>query len=173
VKRTSTSTPKKATAVKASSSKKPKAKATSVTSKSLKKKNHLAAKKYSGPQGRKQAMTDYRKNRASEVKKSWDKQPDTRPDYIPQSVNVGGRSQTVVFNNGGYGYYMGGAWTPLDYAMHMVVTDAMLRNHGYGNWHNGAIVVERHPMSTPGAIAGIVIAVLFLGTIIFIFVKSN
>jgi hypothetical protein len=33
---------------------------------------------------------------------------------------------------GGYGYYSGSVWTPLDMAAYMVVTDAMLNNGGYG-----------------------------------------
>jgi hypothetical protein len=67
----------------------------------------------------------------------------------------------------------GRRWRTLDYAAHMIVTDAMLSNHGYGTYRNGTVVVQRHPMSTPGAIAGIIIAVLICGTIIFIIVKNS
>lgn len=171
-KQPATTTQNKSAALTKTSTTKPKAKATTLTSKQLKKKNRLAAKKYAAPDGRKRAAADYRKEQASQVQKKWDREPATRPAYVPQTVAVGGMSHNVVFYGGRYGYYVGGMWTPLDYAVHMAVTDAMLSNHGYGNYRNGTVVVERHPMSTAGAIAGIVIALIVVGGIVYIVVKS-
>lgn len=124
-----------------------KATAPSGVSKKIAQKNAEASKKYGkGKEGRKAAITDFRETRATKVQKEWDSKPAKRPDYVPERVTVNNRQVDVVFHSGGYGYYAGGVWTPLDYAVHMAVNDAMLMNYGYGYY--GAYSRYRNPTVT-------------------------
>lgn len=118
------------TAVVATSSNPPaKATATSATSQAMAKQNAIGAKTYTS---RTQAVSDFKAQQASKYTNSFKTQPTTRPEYIPGSISRGGATYNVTYHNGGYGYYDHGRWSPLDLAMYMVVTDAMLDHNGYG-----------------------------------------
>ena len=118
------------TAVVATSSNPPaKATATSATSQAMAKQNAIGAKTYTS---RTQAESDFKAQQASMYTNSFKTQPTTRPEYIPGSISRGGTTYNVTYHNGGYGYYDHGRWSPLDLAVYMVVTDAMLDHNGYG-----------------------------------------
>lgn len=150
----------------------PKADAPSKVSKEVVKRNAASTKKYGkGEQGRQNAIADYRKEQASKVTQRWDSEPSIRPSYVPNTISRNGSNVNVVFSNGGYGYYVGSAWTPLDYAMYMAVTDDMLYHHGYGNYgtHSGVVYV-----SSKGHILLTIIGVLlFLGVILWVALATN
>lgn len=107
----------------------PKATATSATSQAMAKQSALGAKTYTS---RAQAEAAFKTQQASKYTNSFKTEPVTRPEYIPGSISRGGTPYNVTYHNGGYGYYDNGRWSPLDLAMYMVVTDAMLNHNGYG-----------------------------------------
>jgi hypothetical protein len=116
-------------AVAATTTTPPKAVATSATSQAMAKQSAVGAKTYTS---RAQAESDFKAQQASKYTNSFKTQPATRPEYIPGSISRGGTTYNVTYNNGGYGYYDRGRWSPLDLAMYMVVTDVMLDHNGYG-----------------------------------------
>lgn len=89
----------------------------------------MGAKKYTSQSD---ASSAFRQQQASKYSNHFASEPSRRPDYIPGNISRGGVQYNVVFHGGSYGYYSGSVWTPLDMAMYMVVTDAMLNNNGYG-----------------------------------------
>jgi hypothetical protein len=73
----------------------------------------------------------FRKSQASNYSNHFTSQPSVRPAYIPPDVYIGSSHYNVTYYGGCYGYYDSyHHWTPLDMAMYMVVTDAMLSNSG-------------------------------------------
>lgn len=171
-KKSSSLTKKQTTAKK--SAVKPKAVAKSKTDKAMAKKNNLAAKKYGSRANAQKEFRSKLKNDPNFAKKypnKFDKQPAKRPDYIPASVNRGGTTYNVTYMNGGYGY-MGplGTWIMLDMMTDMMVTDAMLRSHGYGTYGpSGAPMIVRTGPSGAivflwilGGIVGIAVIVVII-----------
>jgi len=154
---------------------KPKAVAKSKTDKALAKKNNMAAKKYGSRANAQKSFKEKMKSDPSFSKKypnKFDKEPAKRPDYIPANVSRGGVSYNVTYMNGGYGY-MGplGTWIMLDMMTDIMVTDAMLRSHGYGTYGAGGApaVIHTGPsaavivMSVVGSILGIIILMAIFG----------
>lgn len=176
-KKTSTAPRKSTTTVKKATTKtqaKPKAIAKTSTSKKISKKEALAAKKYGN---KKNATSSFRKEQAKNYKNKFEKEPAKRPEYIPSSVSRGGVSHNVTFYNGSYGYYnmVNGVrtWMLLDMATDMMVTDAMLRSHGYGVYGAGGTpVVYQSPIPKIlfGAIfgtIGLIVVVALVKSIFF------
>lgn len=76
---------------------------------------------------RSEAEAVYREN----LKTQWDKEPASRPDYVPRTINVGGRNQDLVFHNGQYGYYgPNKTWIALS-AANMLMSGALLAQRGF------------------------------------------
>jgi hypothetical protein len=111
------------------------------------KQDAMGAKKYTSQAD---AASAFRQQQASKYSNSFATQPSVRPDYIPGNISRGGVQYNVVFHGGCYGYYVGSVWTPLDMAMYMVVTDAMLNNNGYG--YGPQPVVYQQPYQQPGTV---------------------
>jgi len=151
---------------------KPKAKAKSKTDKALAKKNNAAAKKYGSKANAQKSFKEKMKNDPNFSKKypnKFDKQPATRPDYIPQSHSVGGVSYNVTYNNGGYGY-MGplGTFIMLDMMTDIAVTNAMLSRQGYGTYSaTGAPVVVR-----TGPAGAVIVMSIFAGIVLIVVVMA-
>jgi len=108
---------------------KPVAVANTKLSNTMARQDAMGAKKYTSQSD---AASAYRQQQASKYSNSFASEPTRRPEYIPGNISRGGVQYNVVFHGGGYGYYSGSVWTPLDMAAYMVVTDAMLNNGGYG-----------------------------------------
>lgn len=173
------------TSQKAAISKPSKAKAQSKSNltKAVKKKNASANNKYSkyGKDARKQAATDFKKSNewknksqslAKNNKYNSPTPPSQRPEHIPQNVTVNNTTVNTSYGMLPGGYYGYGYMDPIIGTMvalaahDMMVTNAMLRNHGYGTYSaSGAVVVTRDPI---GIILGIIFGLLFLGVIVYI-----
>lgn len=95
---------------------------------------------------------------AKDYPTKYDKKPETRPSHIPQTYN----NQTVVYQNGGYGYAGPNGFTLLtSYMLLDTMSDAMMysamANHGYHV--GGAPAVVHHQ---PGIGIGMIILIIFL-----------
>jgi len=85
-------------------------------------------------QSREQATSNFKQKYGSQYPNKFSSEPKSRPSYIPQTTNVGGRNYTVIYNQGmgGYGHYgLGGRWMMYDMMMDMAMVDMMMGNHGY------------------------------------------
>lgn len=185
------STEKKATVSKTPSKSKPKAQSQSKLTKAVKKKNAQANKKYSqyGNNARSKAAADFKQSKewktesqklASQNQYKSSTPPPSRPEYVPQNVTVGGSSVPTTYGMLPGGYYGYGYMDPVTGSMmalaahDMMVTNAMLRTHGYGTYGaGGAVVVQRDPIADRmGVIIGGIIALILAGVIIVVVVKS-
>jgi len=108
---------------------------------------------------RAEAKADFKKKNAGKYKSSYNSKPSTRPGHIPQTTMVGGRSTTIIYNQGHGGYgYMGamGTWMMYDAMADAAMTNRLMRQNNY-------VVQQRAPM-TAGAIAvtfgGIIVVIL-------------
>jgi hypothetical protein len=94
---------------------------------------------------------------------TFDKEPATRPSYVPQSYN----NQTVVFNNGGYGYYgAGGGWNALHtYMLLDTMSDVAMMNamshQGY-YYDTPAVHTTTHVRTGPSVAVVVVSSVLVI-----------
>lgn len=83
----------------------------------------------------KSASSDFKNKYASKYTNKFDKEPATRPSYIPQSTNVGGQNVNITYNSthGGYGYMHPtlGTWIMYDMMSDAVMMSSMMRHEGY------------------------------------------
>lgn len=88
------------------------------------------------------ATQAFKTKHASQYKSKYDTKPATRPDHIPQSTTVGGKSYNVTYNQqyGGYGY-MGpsGSWIMYDMMTDAIMMDTMMRRQNYYYDRPGAV----------------------------------
>lgn len=115
-------------------------------------------------QSREQATSNFKQKYGSQYTNKFSSEPKSRPNYIPQTTNVGGRNYTVIYNQGmgGYGYCgLGGRWMMYDMMMDMAMVDMMMGNHGY---YYGAPPSGSH-MFILWWILGIIVFVVILAVI--------
>jgi hypothetical protein len=125
-------------------------------------------------QSRQQATSAFKKNKGAEISRKFptkfDSKPATRPDYIPQSTSVGGKTYNITYNQqyGGYGY-MDALGTFIIYDM---LTDAAFMNtqmrsygYAYGPAPSGGIGA--------GVVIGVVVGVVVIGGIVFFVVMRD
>lgn len=88
-------------------------------------------------QTRDSAVADFKATQASKYQNKFDREPTTRPDYIPQSYKASdGRSYNITFNNGGYGYWSGGGpglgtWMMYDMMSDAIMMETMMHRNNY------------------------------------------
>lgn len=81
-----------------------------------------------------QAIADFKAKNAATFTNKFDREPATRPEYIPTTTLVGGRSVTVFYNQsyGGYGYNdSAGRWMMYDAMADAAMMSVMMSNRGY------------------------------------------
>lgn len=82
---------------------------------------------------REQAISAFKQTELQKYKVSgFKREPETRPDYIPQQTTVSGQTHTIVYNNGGYGYYDPyGAWRTYEIAQDAAMLNALMARDSY------------------------------------------
>ena len=120
---------------------------------------------------RSDATAAFKQQKGAEIKQkyptSFSSQPSTRPDYIPQSTSVGGKTYNITYNqsHGGYGY-MDALGTFILYDM---MTDAMFMNtqmRQYGYAYGQPQVY--HATGGGFGILGVIISVVVIAVIIVV-----
>ena len=157
---------------------KPVAVANTQLSNKMAKQDAVGAKAYAS---KTDADKAFRQQQASKYSNSFASEPKTRPEYIPAGIDRGGSHYNVVYHGGCYGYYVGSSWTPLDMAMYMVVTNAMLNNNPAYAYGSQQVVYQpvyqqtypptqpiHHPVRMFFMIVG---GLVFAGLVIFLFIK--
>lgn len=93
---------------------------------------------------RDEALNDFKQKKSAEYKNSFDKEPTTRPSYIPQKTNVGGVDYNVSYNPNthSYGYYgAGGGWNAFDVFRDVALISLLMDKDDY-------VVVQQPPASS-------------------------
>lgn len=120
------------------------------------------------------AVNNFKTKYADKYPSTFKTEPKTRPNYIPQSTNVGGKSYNVTYNNqyGGYGYMgPGNSWVSYNPMMDALVLSSLMNSHNYyvGTPPSAVVYTNSNP------IAKILLALLIfaaVGFIIYIIVRS-
>ncbi len=131
----------------------------------LSRKTAQKGKQFSSRSG---AVSSYKKN----LKTKWKSKPKKRPEYVPRSVNRGGKTYNVIYQNGNYGYMnMLGTFVALR-AADMLVTNAMMPRSGYmmggGGYGGGGYYGGGYGY---GGSSGFFTGLLFLGLIVYFALK--
>lgn len=87
---------------------------------------------------RSQATQAFRQKYGDQYTSKYSTRPSTRPSHIPQTTTVDGRQYDVRYNpqQGGYGYMMGGQWTPYNALADAAMLSMLMGSHGYA-WGGG------------------------------------
>ena len=89
----------------------------------------------SGYKSKDQAVAAFKEKHASTYTNKFTSEPKSRPEYIPQSTSVGGKTVNITYNSGygGYGYMhpLTGAWMAYDVMSDMAMMSMMMNRHGY------------------------------------------
>jgi len=141
----------------------------------LAKKNAEAAKMYGSRSKAQEAFKSKIKNDPSfstRYTNKFDREPASRPEYIPASVSRGGTNYTVIYNEGSYGYWntVNGisTWIMLDMMTDMIVTDAMLSSHGYGSYTPVGAPVPYRSNNTGIIVLSVVGGLVVIGGLVYI-----
>ena len=82
-----------------------------------------------------EATAQFKKDNAAKYTAKFDKEPSSRPSYIPQSTKVGNQNVNVTYNNtyGGYGYMHPtlGTWMMYDAMTDAVMLSALMNQNHY------------------------------------------
>lgn len=124
-----------------------------------------------------QAVAAFKEKNASQYTSKFITEPKTRPDYIPQSTSVGGKTVNVTYNAGfgGYGYYHPtlGTWMAYDMMHDAAMMSIMMNRHGGytyvdGPGYTGGPVVVTHQSSAFGVFITffLVLALIFAVVIV-------
>lgn len=104
----------------------------------------------------------------------FDKEPSSRPNYIPTTTSVGGTNVNVVYNSGygGYGYYHPslGTWIAYDMIRDAAMLSMMASHHGYVVESPSGSVVYGFPSGF-----AIFLIVMIIGgfSLVIVFVLTN
>ena len=93
-----------------------------------------------------EAISSFKTTHGAKYTSTFPKEPVTRPTYIPQTTNVGGRDYNVSYNQdrGGYGYMNNlGTFMMFDAMTDAVVMSSLMNNHGY---YHGSPYQATHPV---------------------------
>lgn len=77
------------------------------------------------------ALKSFKGKYASKYPTRFKSKPGTRPDHIPSSVTLNGKSHNIAFRNGGYGYYAGSAWHPYSPFADPLMAASLMARGGY------------------------------------------
>lgn len=98
------------------------------------------------------ALSAFKDKYASQYTTKFKAEPKTRPDYIPQSTSIGGRSYPVAYNTqyGGYGYMgAGSAWVSYDPLGDAVMANTLMGRNNYVYGSTMSAVPVRHVRQAP------------------------
>ena len=122
-----------------------------------------------------QAVAAFKEKNASTYTSKFTTEPKTRPEYIPPSTNVGGKTVNISYNAsfGGYGYYHPslGTWMAYDMMHDAAMMSMMMNRHGNYTYVDGpgygggnVVVTSPGPMSYW---AGAILIIFLFAFIIF------
>jgi len=97
-----------------------------------------------------EAVSSFKTNHGAKYTSTFPKEPVTRPTYIPQTTNVGGRDYNVSYNQdrGGYGYMNNlGTFMMFDAMTDAVVMSSLMNNHGY--YHGSPYQASQPTVTNP------------------------
>lgn len=80
------------------------------------------------------AMKSFQEKNKNTYKNNFDKEPTTRPNYIPQQTTIAnGTSVNVIYNPSyrGYGYMNNGAWIVYDVMTDIAMMNLLMQRQGY------------------------------------------
>lgn len=83
---------------------------------------------------RAQAVDSFKAKNAAQYPTRFSREPATRPSYVPSTYNVGGRNVTIIYHNGGYGYwdpFHPGVWLFYDLWMDQMMMNQLMAQQGY------------------------------------------
>jgi hypothetical protein len=121
-----------------------------------------------------QAISAFKEKNASTYTSKFTTEPKTRPEYIPPSTSVGGKTVNISYNAGfgGYGYYHPtlGTWMAYDMMHDAAMMSMMMNRHGGytyvdGPGYGGGVVI-----TSPGPMsywAGVILIIFLFAFIIF------
>lgn len=120
-----------------------------------------------------QAIAAFKEKNASTYTSKFTTEPKTRPEYIPPSTNVGGKTVNISYNAGfgGYGYYHPtlGTWMAYDMMHDAAMMSMMMNRTGYtyvdGPGYGGGNVVVTH--SSGSYWAGVILVIFLIAFIVF------
>ncbi len=119
---------------------------------------------------RESAVADFKAKNATTYTSRYSVEPSSRPSYIPQSYNYGGRRVDVTFNAnyGGYGYWSGGNMGVGQFLLYDALSDAAMTNTlmSRQNYYVGAAPVYHGFSYWFGITVAIFIVVLVLAAIV-------
>lgn len=119
-------------------------------------------------QTRDQAVADFKAKEANTYTSRYATEPTSRPAHIPQTYN----NHTIVYNNGGYGYWSGGGpglgtWMMYDIMSDAIMMNAMMDRSGY---HHGPPPPATTVVHTSGGWGWgwfVIISIFVIGGILF------
>lgn len=83
-------------------------------------------------QTRDEATQSFKQKYATEYRTSgFTSEPKVRPTYIPQTYTYNGAPRTIVYYNGGYGFWDGPTWRTYDFFADQAAMDMAMRSQGY------------------------------------------
>jgi hypothetical protein len=121
---------------------------------------------------RAEAVRDFQTKHAAKYPSTFEREPGTRPPYIPQTVWVDRRSYPVYYDwrYGGYGYWDGPVWRAYEVVRDAVMLNALMDRHqyvvpaGYGPMAPGVVV---HQSSGWGFVVGVFcVLIIAMGVVI-------
>jgi len=126
------------------------------------------------------ATAAFKKNQAGKYPSKYASKPATRPEHIPQSTMVGGRSVNITYNNGGYGYTNSlGAFIMYDMMSDAIMRDRYMSRSNYmvqpAVVATTPVVVQRPVVVRSGPSVGIVIfwTIVVIGGIVALVCVCN
>jgi hypothetical protein len=140
-------------------------------------------------QSRDDAVREFRASYGRTYTSNFASEPATRPDYIPSTTIVGGRTCNVIYHPayGGYGYFSDGQWNVYDAMVDAAVADSLMRRHDYyyepvetyypvayspaAYGAGPAVIVQHGGLSGPSVAFWFCAAVLVVMILIFVLIR--
>jgi hypothetical protein len=123
---------------------------------------------------RDQAIARFKKDYSNTYTVKYVSEPTQRPEHIPASTSVGGRTVNIIYNRGygGYGYMnpFTNAWIMYDVYSDTIMMDTLMRHH-YGYYYpayHDDVYVESSVGSALAVIGFIFLGIVVLGVVIFV-----
>ena len=120
----------------------------------------------------KAAATDaFKSKHGNQYTARYASQPATRPDHIPASTSVGGRTYPVSYNRqyGGYGYMgPGGSWVMYDAMADAAMLSILMSRNNYYYDPPGVIYGRRSGFGTALVWIGIIFAMFIFASAVYL-----